>query len=384
MTALFKTTIRPSQIDPYDEVTYINRGLAYAQKGEYDRAIQDYDQALQPNPETRCFYLYYLSFVCASRGDAIPRHLDDHGETVAYASRGDAYVVKGQYDRAIHDYDQSLGLAPNFALTYIGRGLAHAEQGEYDRAIQDIRDYYNRETNYAGFLRRTSAHAYCKQGVAYARKGEYDRAIQDFDQAIQLDPGVAVARGDEGPDYYLRYLSVAYAGRGRAYGDKGEYDRARGDLQKALALGFDRAAVAAMLERLPLPPQYLATLTPGTRDRHPNAAIAYVNRGMAYAKQGKVDRAIRDYDQALQLDPNSARAYYNRGVAYRRKGEFNRAIRDFDQILRLDPNDALAYFRRGRAYGDKGEYDRARGDLQKALALGFDRAAVEAVLERLP
>ena len=37
------------------------------------------------------------------------------------------------------------------------------------------------------------AEAFFKRGVAYGRKGQDDRAIEDFDQAIKLNPNLAVA-----------------------------------------------------------------------------------------------------------------------------------------------------------------------------------------------
>ena len=83
-------------------------------------------------------------------------------------------------------------------------------------------------------------------------------------------------------------------------------------------------------------------------------------------------------------DPNDAAAYNDRGVAYARKGKYDRAIQDFDQALRLDPNQALAYYNRGLAYRRKGEYKRARSDFSKALALDYDRATIEALLAEPP
>jgi tetratricopeptide (TPR) repeat protein len=79
---------------------YYFRGLAYFQKGEYDQAIADYDQALRLKPD----------------------------QDSAYNNRGHAYLEKGQYDRAIADYDQALRLNPGHAVSYNNRGRAYDEK----------------------------------------------------------------------------------------------------------------------------------------------------------------------------------------------------------------------------------------------------------------
>jgi tetratricopeptide (TPR) repeat protein len=47
------------------------------------------------------------------------------------------YLKKGDDDRAIADYDQALKLDPNYALAYNNRGNAHFLKKNYDRAIAD-------------------------------------------------------------------------------------------------------------------------------------------------------------------------------------------------------------------------------------------------------
>src|SRR5271169_5590295 len=37
---------------------------------------------------------------------------------IAYNSRGNAYTDKGQYDRAVQDYDQAIKLSPKYATPY--------------------------------------------------------------------------------------------------------------------------------------------------------------------------------------------------------------------------------------------------------------------------
>jgi tetratricopeptide (TPR) repeat protein len=54
---------------------------------------------------------------------------------IAYNNRGNAYVAKGEYDRAVQDYDQSIKLSPTYSKAFNNRGVAFQKKGEYDRAI---------------------------------------------------------------------------------------------------------------------------------------------------------------------------------------------------------------------------------------------------------
>ena len=47
---------------------------------------------------------------------------------------------------------------------------------------------------------------------------------------------------------------------------------------------------------------------------------AIFNRGFAYDKIGEIDKAIKDYKQALQIEPNNAFCYYNLGISLDKKG----------------------------------------------------------------
>src|SRR5439155_1493870 len=74
-----------------------NRGLAYKAKGDNDRAIQDYDQAIRLNP----------SFA------------------EAFSNRGIVYAAKGDNTRAIQDYDQAIRLDPTLDQAFNNRGIAY-------------------------------------------------------------------------------------------------------------------------------------------------------------------------------------------------------------------------------------------------------------------
>jgi tetratricopeptide (TPR) repeat protein len=130
--------------------------------------------------------------------------------------------------------------------------------------------------------------------------------------------------------------------------------------------GFSRAATAQRVDQqlclAPDPDLSISRCTAMIQSGHEtqqNLAIAFGDRGIAYARKGQYDRAIEDLDQAIRLNPNYAASFSNRGLAYVRRGQYDRAIEDLDQAIRLNPNYAAAFNNRGSAYSAKGDLDRA-------------------------
>ena len=163
---------------------YYNRGLAYSNKWDDDRAIADYNEALRLDPKF----------------------------TFAYNNRGRTYWAKGDNDRAIADFNEALRLDPIFTLAYNNRGNAYGAKGDNDRAIADFNEALRLDPKFT--------FAYFNRGRAYRAKGDDDRAIADYNEALRLDPKD----------------SLAYFNRGNAYWAKGDNDRAIADYNEALRL----------------------------------------------------------------------------------------------------------------------------------------------------
>jgi tetratricopeptide (TPR) repeat protein len=173
-----------------------------------------------------------------------------------YNNQGISLGQKGEFDKAIEDFDQALRLDPNFTQAYYNRGKVWGLKGEFDKDIADCDQALRLDPNFTL--------AYYNRGKAWGLKGEFDKAIADFDQALRLDPNYA----------------PAFNNRGLCWKGKDQFDKAIADFDQALRLD-------------------------------PNFALAFNNRGLSWQGKGEFDKAIADYKQALRLDPNYAIAYNN-------------------------------------------------------------------------
>lgn len=106
----------------------------------------------------------------------------------------------------------------------------------------------------------------------------------------------------------------------------------------------------------------------GSLDR-PELAKAYYTRGSEYASQGNHDRAIADFNLAVELEPGFAQAFYNRALSWAHKGNADRAIADYDAALKLQPKDASAYLGRAVEWTVKGDYKRSVADYNEAIRI---------------
>jgi len=104
-------------------------------------------------------------------------------------------------------------------------------------------------------------------------------------------------------------------------------------------------------------------------ENDPGNALAYFNRGVTYYDKDEYDRAILDYTKAIEIDLRFPEAYYNRGIIYANKGEYDQAIQDYTKAIEINPKYTSAYINRGGIYEDKGEYDHAIQDYTKIIEI---------------
>ena len=96
---------------------------------------------------------------------------------------------------------------------------------------------------------------------------------------------------------------------------------------------------------------------------------AYNNRGVDYMATGDLDKAIADFDAAIQNDPLWGSSYLNRGRIYLGRGDLAAAEADFSKAAVLSPSRVRpqGFLYRGQARLLRGDYPDAIADFDAAI-----------------
>jgi tetratricopeptide (TPR) repeat protein len=156
---------------------YIGRGNSYDNKGNSEKALQDYLEASKRDGQ---FAIFTHGYECVERLDSYDEGIVSLSESInlgintllAYCIRGNAYLGKKEFDTAILNYNEALKLNPNFFQAYFNRGTAYFEKEDFDAAIEN---YEKAAEVCPDFIRSF----YCL-GILYKLKGDLQKSEEMF------------------------------------------------------------------------------------------------------------------------------------------------------------------------------------------------------------
>lgn len=106
--------------------------------------------------------------------------------------------------------------------------------------------------------------------------------------------------------------------------------------------------------------------------------VAHNNLGFLFLRRGELDKAIAEFQTALDIRLSNSQTHYNLGAALiqsnlgnalARKQLWDQAIDHLQEAVRLRPDYADAYFNLGSVLFQQGRLDEAVAQWQKALAI---------------
>jgi tetratricopeptide (TPR) repeat protein len=233
----------------------------------------------------------------------------------------------------------------DIAEAYMIRGLAHRLRKQFPLALGDLTSSIELSVKLSD--RNNLTIEYVNRGDTYLAGGSYQDAISDYQNVIALDPR----------------LFAGYQGLGNVYQDIGRYEAAVENYSKAIGL-------------------------------EPEDPILYYCRAISYQAEGKIDQAIMDNTETIDIILRAgtssqtlgrylAGAYHHRALSFLAKGDAALALPDAEEAVTLSPENSGAIETRAEIYERLGRRDDAVAGYRAALRLQPDLKAAKNGLGRL-
>lgn len=340
------------KFDTKNAAVFGARAAAYFQLGKFAEAVADYDQLLALAP----------------------------GDTETYKNRAAVKARLKDWKGAIVDYSVYLQKVPSPSdvdvFRFRGTAYLNVSPKNYPGAVGDFKAYLAKKPSDAVAWKDLAAAQYNSvvtpgQPFDKSKAAQLTDVIASATKATTLDSSLADGfliladslslqeKYKEAIPSYSKYIALkptepyGYEGRGRVEYNTLDYKSAITDFEKFLKM------------------------KPGDPEITKLLAFAKASAGGASASE-----RIANLTEAIKTDPNDPIAYTNRGVAYFEMGDFDRAVADFQKALDLKPTDTTYLNNLASALDKRAEKSGSDADRRAALATYGKLNTPEAIIAR--
>ena len=285
-------------------------------------------------------------------GQSAPTSAEKSSAIEAHFSAAQQAQHEKDYATAEREYRAVLALAPEFAEVHMNLGLVYQLE---DRSTDAMAEFQN-----ALKIKPGLAGANFFLGVDYCKLGEGAKAIPYLRAALKAEP--------DRPDTWL-WLATAQEIAGQWQAEVATLHRALElrtadvDLLYLLGSAYERLGKQEVA--------HLGKVAPGSSRSEQLLAESY-------ASSNEWPSAVIHFQNALAASPDRPGLHTEMGEVFLHAGKVNRAIREFDEELRHNPESLRALTRRGEARLIMSNADAALEDWEKAA--GIDVEQTERIL----
>ena len=264
------------------------------------------------------------------------------------------------YQKALEYYTKEIDLSPENGQAYRNRAiLYYYNLNDKEKALED----YNKAIE----LEPEDEDHYYYRARFFEEEEEYEKALSDYNKAIEIDPDdmdnidqkanllVELNRYKEGINLFefiiekysklisqnkIKYddgmLEIIYA-----YEHISDVYLKYFDDYKNSLLYVEKAIKAYTT----LKEKYLK-----------GESYAISLRANIYYKNGEKDKALADYQKAIELDPTWRNQYINLSNFYLANKDYEKAILTIDKTIEMDHDDPDGYYKESLIYYDQKDY----------------------------
>ncbi len=246
-------------------------------------------------------------------------------EAYKYYSEGRKYHLNADYIRSIQLMERAIELDPEFAMANRSMGMSYDSRGFNAEGRKHLKKAVELSS------RLSERERYIILGAFFmSSDNTYDKAIESFQKLLELYPDdrygnynlgllyESIEEWDKALERYQVRLQSKnadlfdYSGFASAYMGKGLFDKAREVLNSYL-------------------------------DNFPDNALIHRVLSLTYIREGKLDLALEEMDNAFLLDPSHYINIRRKGDIYLYKGDFIQAEKEYQKNMQNELLEARAY-----------------------------------------
>ncbi|KAM7114856.1 RNA polymerase II-associated protein 3 isoform 1-T1 [Molossus nigricans] len=253
-------------------------------------------------------------------------HVDSQ-KALTLKEKGNKFFKQGKYDEAIECYTKGMDADPYNPVLPTNRASAYFRMKKFAVAESDC--------SLAIALNRSYTKAYARRGAARFALQKLEDAKKDYEKVLELEPNNFEATNE------LRKINQALISSESSYPKEA-----------------DTMIKSTEGEKKQIEEQ-----------QNKQQAISEKDRGNAFFKEGKYERAIECYTRGIAADGANALLPANRAMAYLKIQKYEEAEKDCTQAILLDGSYSKAFARRGTARTFLGKLNEAKQDFETVLLL---------------
>lgn len=236
-------------------------------------------------------WTFIHSKVYATQDDFYSQVLESNPKNlIAINNLGNAFLGKGNKQKAEEMMKRAIELNPNYAEPYINLGGIYNEENRYAEALPLLQKAVNiNPKNFEGWY---------NLGLTYYKTGNTQQASDCFQKTVEINP-----------DYGKAYNFI-----GLIYGQKGDMQKAMELIEKSIRLA-------------------------------PDNAEAYNNLGIPYAMQGNYTKALELFTKATELKKDYADALKNIANTYLNMKNQDKAVEYYQKAARAGEESSKAWLK---------------------------------------
>jgi DnaJ family protein C protein 7 len=296
---------------------YANRAACYLALKKYQKCIQDSDATLDIDKK------FVKAWKRKARAHLCMGHITEAKQAIEEAAKlepTDSTTIKekreikeiaemtenirkandeGRYDDASKEIERALNILPDLNFLKIQYIDSLSKLGKNEQAVKLCKEIAAENATNTDFL------------LVHANALNYGGHPEQAKKLLQEN-----LRGD--PDNTVLKLALRKINKQEDLKEKGNEAYKKGSSAEAIKIYTEAIELDAHNKIL------LSTL--------------YANRGLAYLKQKKYTEALDDCNKAIEYNEKYVKAFLRRGDIRIQMGDFEEAVRDYQQARQLDPH----------------------------------------------